>query len=156
MKSISTVTIVGANGTMGRNIAAIFASFGNANVYLVSRSLEKSNKAKESAYQSVRAESVKNRMIPADYSQLEECVAKSDLIFEACAENWFVKENTHRMISDALKNLSIDSATSKVICSGTSGLSITSLAELYDEPLRSHVIGMHFFNPPWMGVDENR
>ena len=62
MKSISTVTIVGANGTMGRNIAAIFASFGNANVYLVSRSLEKSNKAKESAYQSVRAESVKCRM----------------------------------------------------------------------------------------------
>lgn len=35
MKSIGTVTIVGANGTMGRNIAAIFASFGNANVYLV-------------------------------------------------------------------------------------------------------------------------
>lgn len=149
MKSISTVTIVGANGTMGRNIAAIFASFGNANVYLVSRSLEKSNKAKESAYQSVRAESVKCRMVPADYNQLEECVAKSDLIFEACAENWSVKENTHRMISGVLKNLPIDSATSKVICSGTSGLSITSLAELYDEPLRSHVVGMHFFNPPY-------
>lgn len=70
-------------------------------------------------------------MIPADYDQLEECVAKSDLIFEACAENWSVKENTHRMISGVLKNLTIDSATSKVICSGTSGLSITSLAELY-------------------------
>lgn len=39
MKSIGTVTIVGANGTMGRNITAIFVSFGNANVYLVSRSL---------------------------------------------------------------------------------------------------------------------
>lgn len=149
MKPISTVTIIGANGTMGRNIAAIFASFGNANVYLVSRSLEKSNKAKESAYQSVRAESVKQRMIPADYSQLEECAAKSDLIFEACAENWSVKENTHRMISDALRNLPMDYVTSKIICSGTSGLSITRLAELYDEPLRSHVIGMHFFNPPY-------
>lgn len=33
MKSIKTVSIIGANGTMGRNIAAIFASFGNAEVY---------------------------------------------------------------------------------------------------------------------------
>lgn len=149
MKSVSTVTIIGANGTMGRNIAAIFASFGNANVYLVSRSLEKSNKAKESAYQSVRAESVKNRMISADYSQLEECVAKSDLIFEACAENWSVKKDTHQLISDALKSLPVGTAVDKVICSGTSGLSITSLAELYEEIFRPHVIGMHFFNPPY-------
>lgn len=32
---INTVTVLGANGAMGRNIAAIFASFGNAKVYLV-------------------------------------------------------------------------------------------------------------------------
>jgi 3-hydroxyacyl-CoA dehydrogenase len=149
MKPINTVTVVGANGTMGRNIAAIFASFGKATVYLVSRSADKSNRARETAYRSVRAESIKNRMIPADYGQLEECVNASDLIFEACAENWAVKESVHQMISDALRNLPVENAANKVICSGTSGLSITSLAELYQEPYRMHVIGMHLFNPPY-------
>lgn len=43
MKAINTVTIVGANGAIGRNIAVILASFGNAKVYLVSRIIEKYN-----------------------------------------------------------------------------------------------------------------
>ena len=36
---IKTVTVLGANGTMGTNVSAIFASFGNAKVYMVSRDL---------------------------------------------------------------------------------------------------------------------
>lgn len=40
-----TVTVVGANGTMGANVSAIFASFGNATVYMVARDKEKSKKA---------------------------------------------------------------------------------------------------------------
>lgn len=59
---------------MGCNIAAIFASFGNTTVYLVSRTLKKSEKAKDKAYRSVRAESVRDRMLVADYSKLEECI----------------------------------------------------------------------------------
>ena len=39
--NINTVTVLGANGTMGCNISGIFASFGNAKVYMVSRSMEK-------------------------------------------------------------------------------------------------------------------
>lgn len=143
---VRNVTILGANGTMGRNIAAIFASFGNTTVYLISRNLENSYQAKDKAYQSVRAESVKNRMIPSDYNQLKECVKKSDLIFEACAEDWDIKESIHKMVAEAVKECGI---TNKIICSGTSGLSITKLAELYSEPYRSHVMGMHFFNPPY-------
>lgn len=34
---IKNVTIIGANGTLGKLISAIFASFGNANVYMISR-----------------------------------------------------------------------------------------------------------------------
>lgn len=149
MLDIRTVTIIGANGTMGRNIAAIFASFGNTTVYLVSRTLEKSIQAKGRAYQSVRAESVKDRMKPRDYSQLEECVEKSDLIFEACAEDWEIKQNIHQMISVALKNIPKKAALNKIVCSGTSGLSITNIAQLYSEEIRPHIIGMHFFNPPY-------
>lgn len=59
---IYTVTILGAKGTIGRNIAAIFASFGSVQVYLISRTKEKSIKAKEKTYKSVRAESVKEKI----------------------------------------------------------------------------------------------
>ena len=55
MKIIKTVTVVGANGTMGANVSAIFASFGNATVYMVSRDLEKSKKASIKAGKSVKA-----------------------------------------------------------------------------------------------------
>lgn len=143
---INTVTIVGANGTMGRNVAAIFASFGEAKVYLVSRTMEKSQVAIENAYKSVKAESVKLNMIAADYSMLKDCVEESDLIFEACAETWGVKEDVHGKIAAILKQ---SEDNTKVVCSGTSGLSITKLAELYHEEMRSRFIGMHFFNPPY-------
>ena len=41
MLKIKTVTVVGANGTMGTNVSGIFASFGGATVYMVSRDKEK-------------------------------------------------------------------------------------------------------------------
>lgn len=143
--AIQTVTIIGANGTMGRNIAAIFASFGNAKVYLVSRTLDKSIDAKNKAYLSVRAESIKEKMIPSDYDYLEECVKESDLIFEACAEDWGIKEEIHKKIVSFVGKNGKD----KIFCSGTSGLSITKLAELYPEEYRHQFMGMHFFNPPY-------
>ena len=145
---INTVTVVGANGTMGRNVSAIFASFGNARVYLVSRSMEKSIAAKDKAYLSVRAESVKEKMIPSDYEHLEECIRESDLIFEACTEDWDVKKDVHSRISAVIAEDDVDGAN-KIICSGTSGLPLTRLAELYPEKYRHQFMGMHFFNPPY-------
>ena len=144
---IHTVTILGANGTMGRNIAAIFASFGSAKVYLISRTKEKSVQAKEKAYKSVRSESIKEKMIPTDYSQLERCVRQSNLIFEACAERWDVKVDIHGMIVDAMNK--INDNKKRIFCTGTSGLSVTGLAELYPEAQRCTFMGMHFFNPPY-------
>lgn len=144
--NINTVTVLGANGTMGRNVAAIFASFGNAKVYMVSRSTEKSQNAIEKAYESVKAESIKAKMIATDYDNLESCVCDSDLVFEACAEDLNIKKDIHNKVSMIVnENMMKDI----VICSGTSGLSITALAELYDEPNRGRFVGMHFFNPPY-------
>ena len=148
MQKIDKVTVIGANGTMGQNIAAIFASFGNAEVYLVSRTKQKSILSKNKAYHSVRAESIVNKMIPVDFDELEECVNKSELIFEACKEDWDVKIDIHTKISDVLRKADKNDAR-KYICSGTSGLSITKLAELYPEKKRSNIVGMHFFNPPY-------
>ena len=31
--NIKTITVIGASGTMGTNVSAIFAAFGNAKVY---------------------------------------------------------------------------------------------------------------------------
>ena len=144
--TINTVTVLGANGTMGRNVAAIFASFGNAKVYMVSRNIEKSQNAIEKAYESVKAESIKAKMIAEDYDNLERCVCDSDLVFEACAEDLSIKTDIHSRVS---KIVSKNMLKGIVLCSGTSGLSITSLADLYDEPYRECFVGMHFFNPPY-------
>ncbi len=139
---IKTVTVVGANGTMGSNISAIFASFGDAKVYMISRDIEKSRKAVLKAVKSVRAESVAKNLIAADYSMLSECVAESDLVFESAAENLDIKLDITGKIANALR-------ADAVACSGTSGLSITTLAECFPEKLRGHYFGVHMFNPPY-------
>ncbi|MCD7716800.1 MAG: 3-hydroxyacyl-CoA dehydrogenase family protein [Lachnospiraceae bacterium] len=145
---VNTVTVVGANGTMGRNVSAIFASFGHAKVYMVSRDIDKSESARDKAYQSVRAESVKNNMYPADYSMLEDCVKESDIVFESSAENWNVKSAVTAQIAEAAAK-HMDECRNTVFCTGSSGLSITALSEIFPEELRRNYMGMHMFNPPY-------
>jgi 3-hydroxyacyl-CoA dehydrogenase len=139
---IKTVTVLGANGTMGRNIAGIFASFGNAKVYMVSRSIEKSRMAIEKTAKSVKADAIIKNLIPADYSMLEECVFESDLIFESVAEDINSKiEINHEIATFVGKN--------KIICTGSSGLSIKYLADAFPEEIRKNYLGVHFYNPPY-------
>lgn len=140
--TIKTVTVIGANGTMGRNISGIFASFGNAKVYMVARDIKKAESAKAKAALSVKAASIAERLVSADYSMLETCVAESDLIFEAVFEDMEIKKQVAEMVSNAMK-------PDAIACSGTSGLSITTLAEQYPEHLRSRFFGVHMFNPPY-------
>ena len=80
---IQQVTVIGVTGTMGANIAGIFASFGNAKVYCLGRDIEKVKKTIPRTIQSVRADAIATNLIPADFSRLEQCVSDSDLIFES-------------------------------------------------------------------------
>ena len=139
---INTVTVIGANGTMGINVSAIFASFGNAKVYMVSRDIEKSKKAVIKAGKSVKADAIISNLVPADYSTLDQCVSESDLVFESAAENLDIKIDLHTKIGKSLKN-------GAIACTGSSGLSITRLAECYPEDLRNQFFGVHMFNPPY-------
>ena len=139
---VNTVTILGANGTMGTNVSAIFASFGGAKVYMVSRDIEKSKKAALRAGKTVKADSIVNNLVPADYSMLADCVKESDLVFESAAENLDLKIDLHTKIGRSLKK-------GAVACTGSSGLSITRLAECYPEEVRSQFFGVHMFNPPY-------
>ena len=142
MTEIRTVTVVGANGTMGANIAGIFASFGNAKVYCVGRDIEKVKRTIPRIIKSVRADSIQHNLVPADFSILEKCVAESNLVFESTAENLKVKTDVAKIVAE---NLRADAFS----CTGTSGLSVTKLAECYPENLREHFFGVHMFNPPY-------
>ena len=142
MLEIKTVTVVGANGTMGTNVSGIFASFGAAKVYMVSRDIEKSRAAVIRAGKTVKADSIVSHLIPVDYSSLGECVSESDLVFESTAENLDVKIEVTSRIGKYLR-------PGAIACTGSSGLSIKRLAECLPEEKRDHFFGVHMFNPPY-------
>ncbi len=142
MNDIKTVSVVGANGTMGSNVSGIFASFGNAKVYMISRDIEKSKQAAIRAAKSVKAGCIIENLCPVDYSKIGQCIRESDLVFESVAENLETKVEATKIIAE---NLRADA----VACTGTSGLSVTTLAEVFPEHLRGNYLGIHMFNPPY-------
>lgn len=137
-----TVTVIGANGNMGSKMSAIFASFGGAKTYMVSRRKADAVKAVSAAVKSVRAGSIENRLVPIGYDQLDECVVESDLVFESVAERLDVK-------LDALRHIGSIARPGTYICTGTSGLSIKTLASVLPDTLCPTFMGTHFFNPPY-------
>lgn len=139
---IRTVTVIGATGTMGANVAGIFASFGNAKVFCVGRDIEKVKKTIPRIVKSVKADSIAHNLIPADFSMLEDCVKQSDLVFESSKEDIGVKSDIAKMVAKTLQSHAVS-------CTGSSGLSITAIAECYPEHVRSHFFGVHMFNPPY-------
>ena len=53
---IKVVTVIGVTGTMGANVAGIFASFGAAKVYCLGRDIEKVKRTIPRIVKSVRAD----------------------------------------------------------------------------------------------------
>lgn len=139
---IKTVTVIGANGTMGSNICGIFASFGNAKVYAMCRTKEKALAAVEKAAKSVKCESIRRNLVAADYSEMEKCISESDLVFESVAEQAEIKKDVLRQAGEFIKE-------NAILCTGTSGLSVDKLAECLPEKAQKDFMGMHFFNPPY-------
>lgn len=139
---IVTVTVIGVTGTMGANIAGIFAAFGNAKVYCIGRDIEKVKKTIPRIVLSVKADSIARKLIAVDFSELEKCVAESDLIFESSAENIDVKKMIASRVGMSMKDTAVS-------CTGTSGLSINDIAQSYPESVRSRFFGVHMFNPPY-------
>ncbi|MBQ3705637.1 MAG: 3-hydroxyacyl-CoA dehydrogenase family protein [Clostridia bacterium] len=142
MLSIKTVTVIGVTGTMGANIAGIFASFGNAKVYCVGRDLDRVKQTLPRIVRSVRADAIGVNLIPADMSMLEACVGESDLVFESAREDMAVKKEIALRVGKALPAHAVSGT-------GSSGLSITELAGCYPEEARRRFYGIHLFNPPY-------
>lgn len=139
---IKTVTVIGVTGTMGANVAGIFASFGNARVYCLGRDIEKVKRTIPRIVKSVRADSIRDNLIPADYSMLDDCVRESDLVFESSKEDMAVKKEIAIKVGKALQPHAVSGT-------GSSGLSITEISHCYPEQLQGHFFGIHMFNPPY-------
>lgn len=139
---INTVTVIGVTGTMGANIAGIFASFGDAKVYCVGRDIDKVKQTIPRIVKSVKADAIAKNLVSADFSMLEKCVAESDLVFESSKEDIGVKKEIAAQVARTLQPHAVS-------CTGSSGLSITDIANCYPEGLKEHFFGVHMFNPPY-------
>lgn len=137
---IRTVTVLGASGNMGVNVSAIFASFGNAKVYMLSRT--KNEKSILKSIKSIRCDSIKSKLFLADYSELAKCLSESDLVFDSTIEDLFIKKDINAKVIKYLKK-------DAIYVTGTSGLSITEMANDMPIEIRKRYFGMHFFNPPY-------
>jgi len=142
MKEIRTVSVIGANGTMGCYAAAIFASFGKAKVNLVCRRCEDAIKAVERAKQSVKADAIEPYLIAKTYEDLPDILPETDLVFESVFEGMDTKRAVYAQIVPYIHD-------DTIIATNTSGLSINALSECFDEDIRKHFLGIHFFNPPY-------
>lgn len=139
---IKTVTILGANGNMGKNVSGIFASFGDCKVNLLIRNLSDKEKVITDIVNSVKADSILQNLNFLTYDHLENCIPDSDLIFESVSEQVTVKRNVYEKIIPFLNEKTI-------IGTGTSGLSVESLSEIFPIEKRKNFYGIHFFNPPY-------
>ncbi len=143
MREIKTVTILGANGAMGSGSAGVIAAFGEAKVHMLARDLEKAKQGIEAAVNSVKTDTIRNRMVAGTYdADLEKAVSESDWVFELVAESYEVKEPINKRIASSRKPGTIVSTVS-------SGLSIARLSNAFDEDGKKHYYGTHFFNPPY-------
>lgn len=139
--SIHTVTVIGAGGVMGALLSGFFAAYGGLRVYMVNRTPERGAAAVGRAVRSVRGSSIASRLIPIPFDRLEEAVADSDLVFESVAEDLSIKTALLTRAAGALR-------PGAWLCTGTSGLSVTALAEALPAEVRPRFFGMHFFDPP--------
>lgn len=151
MKNIAVI----GSGTMGSGIAHCFAQYGfqvtlvdlnkgalEKAIGSIQYNLERQVK-KEIITSQEKALSLKRIQVSTN---LEEAVAKMDLIVEAASENEEIKASIFRQ-------LDLHAPSACILATNTSSLSITRLASYTQRP--DQVIGMHFMNPvPMMRLVE--
>src|SRR5258708_3630019 len=92
MIEIKDVVVLGANGTMGAGSGEVFAA-GGCDVVFLARSAEKAHEALVTAQNMAKSQRIADRISVGTYTQdLEEAVAKADLVFEALAEDMELKK----------------------------------------------------------------
>lgn len=144
--NITRVAVVGT-GMMGPGIAAVFALAGIRTV-LVSRSAEGAARGLAAA-RGLMAALVDNALADADEAaagqalivsstDLEGTANTVDLLVESIAEQLATKQDFFARLDAA--------APETILCSNTSGFSVTEIAERCQRPER--IFAAHFWNPP--------
>lgn len=142
MLEIKSIAIIGANGTMGANVAGLLAAFADVKIYAVSRDLQKSQEAVKKAVESVKADAVVKNLEAKTYDDLAELLPTVDWVFESVSENMEIKTMVNSLINQYVSD-------DTIITTGTSGLSIEELSCHFRPELQKRYIGSHFFNPPY-------
>jgi 3-hydroxyacyl-CoA dehydrogenase len=141
MIDTKNVVILGANGTMGAGSGEIFAA-GGCDVVLLARSAEKAHEGLVTAQNLAKSQRIADRISVGTYSEdLEEAVAKADLIFEALAEDIELKKEFFTRVDRCRRPNSI-------VATASSGLSMAEMARGRSDSFRRNFLGMHLYNPP--------
>jgi 3-hydroxyacyl-CoA dehydrogenase len=140
--NIKTISVIGADGTMGSKVTGLLAAFGNARVFLISLNKDLALKGIDAAVKSVKADAIRSRLIPRTFEDLKDCISCSDWVFESVTENMEIK-------MEVLKRTAAFRRKDTIVTTGTSGFSINALSQSFDEAGRPYFFGTHFFNPPY-------
>ncbi len=142
---METIVIAGA-GTMGASMALAFARFNfPVHVYDIAKTaLKKGSESVDIALEGlVSADVVLQADVPSiigniSYTTDLKVFEKADVVIESIVEKLEIKESFYRDISKLVK-------PECVICSNTSAIPISTMADYVEIPER--FLGMHWFNP---------
>ena len=145
-KDIHTVLIAGS-GVMGASFAQIYAKNGyDVILYdIFDAALEKAKKLIDLNVETQVVEgSISQALADEMLSRItmttsKEYFASVDFVLEAIAEKMEIKHSFWKEVSEAAK-------ADTVLCTNTSGMSITEIAKAVKDPAR--FCGMHWVNPP--------
>jgi 3-hydroxyacyl-CoA dehydrogenase len=141
MIEIKDVVILGANGTMGAGSGEVFAA-GGCDVVFLARSVEKAHEGLVTAQNLAKSQRLADRISVGTYGQdLEEAVAKADLIFEALAEDIELKKTFFARVDKCRR-------PDAIVATVSSGLSIAEMARGRSDGFCRNFLGVHLFNPP--------
>jgi 3-hydroxyacyl-CoA dehydrogenase len=140
MRSIGKAVILGANGAMGAGAGAVLAAAGIPTAFLA-RTREKAEAGRARAELMTKGAAAGAIGCGSYGDDLGHALADADLVLEAVAEDYTVKQELFAVI-DRLRN------PATIVATVSSGLSIGRLCTGRSESFRRNFLGIHLFNPP--------
>jgi 3-hydroxyacyl-CoA dehydrogenase len=137
---IRTVTVLGANGTMGALCGGVLAQCG-LEVFFLAREERRARAGLEAAVEQARSEHIGKNVVCADYGELPRALGRSQWVLECLAEDAALKHEFFAQVDRRRRPRTIVSTVSSV-------LSVAELAAGRSEDFRRHFFGTHFYNPP--------
>src|SRR5512139_3420526 len=121
MIEINKVVVLGANGTMGAGAGEVFAA-GGCDVVFLARTHEKAHEGLVTAQNMAKSQRIADRISVGTYNDdLEDAVAKADLIFDSLAEALELKQSFFAKVDQCRR-------PDSVVATVSSGLSIAEMA----------------------------